>query len=352
MTWKERIQEILPLDERSMAEVRRRLDSIAKPLNGLGLLEERLVRIGGIQRTSRIHLDKKCVVVMCADNGVTAQGVTQTGSDVTRVVTENFALSRTTLCAMAEVAGVRVIPVDMGVNGEITLPGVLNKKIAYGTADISQGPAMTDEQAENAVETGFRIAQELAASGYQIIATGEMGIGNTTTSAALASVLLALPPEMVTGRGAGLSSAALKKKIEVVRRAISVNRPDPEDPIGLLAKLGGFDIGGLMGIYLGGAWVGVPVVIDGVISAVAALLASRLCPLAGGYMLASHRTLEPAGDLLLERLGSKPLLDCGMCVGEGTGAVASLPLYDMALNVYNRMVTFEETSIEEYQPQV
>lgn len=350
MSIEQAIGGIRPLDRQAMERVRQRLDSIAKPLGGLGLLEKRLVRIGGIQRTHKIDLGKKCAVVMCADNGVVAQGVTQTSSDVTRVVTENFAGGNASLCAMAQIAGADIYPVDIGVKGEISQPGVISRKVAPGTQDISKGSAMSREEARTAVQAGAEIAGDLAARGYRMIATGEMGIGNTTTSSALASVLLNRPAEEVTGRGAGLSSEGLKRKVEVIRRAIRINRPDPKDPLDLVSKLGGFDIAGLMGVYLGGAAAGVPVVIDGVISAVAALLAYQMAPLAGEYMLASHQTAEPAGALLLEKLGARPLLSCEMCLGEGTGAVASFPLYDMALNVYNRMVTFSDTNLEEYKP--
>lgn len=350
MTIKETLSEIRPLDREAMERARRRLDSIAKPLDGLGLLEERLIRIAGIQRTAQIELGKKCVVVMCADNGVVAQGVTQTSSDVTRVVTENFARDATSLCAMARVAGAEVFPVDIGVAGEIAQPGVLPRKVAWGTQDISQGPAMRPGQAEAAIEAGIQIALDLAEQGYQLIGTGEMGIGNTTTSSALAAVLLDKPVEAVTGRGAGLSSQGLERKVQVIKRAIAVNRPDPEDPMDLLAKLGGLDIAGLTGVYLGGAASGVPVVIDGLISAVAALLAAKLSFMAREYMLASHQTVEPAAGFILRELGTRPLLSCDMCLGEGTGAVASFPLYDMALNVYRRMVTFADTNLKEYQP--
>ncbi len=209
---------------------------------------------------------------------------------------------------------------------------------------------MTREEAVRAIETGIQLAGELKEKGYGILATGEMGIGNTTTSSALVSALLDIPPEQVTGRGAGLSTEGLRRKVDVIRRGIALHKPNPKDPVDVLSKVGGFDIAGLTGVFLGGAANRIPVVMDGFISAAAALLAVRLCPAASDYILASHVSKEPAGTLLLDVLEKKPALTCDMCLGEGTGAVAVFPLLEMGLHIYHDMSTFDETDIETYVP--
>ena len=208
---------------------------------------------------------------------------------------------------------------------------------------------MTREEAERAILTGIRLVQELSEKGYDIIATGEMGIGNTTTSSAVVSVLLGRDPEEVTGRGAGLTTEGLRRKVDAIRRAVRLNAPDPSDAVDVLAKVGGLDIAGLAGVFLGGAVCHIPIVIDGFISSAAALCAARIAPDCGNYMMPSHRSNEPAGGMVLEALGLSPFIDCGMSLGEGSGAVAVLPLLEMGLEVYNRMSTFEEIKVEQYE---
>ena len=298
-----------------------------------------------------IDLKRRAVVAMCADNGVVAQGVTQTDSSVTAVVAENMSRGVSSVCIMAKLADADVIPVDIGIMRDVSGENLLIRKIAYGTGDITMGPAMTREQAVKAVETGIEIVETLKKDGYRILATGEMGIGNTTTASAVASVLLQRDPEELVGRGAGLSSEGLIRKRQAVKKAIVVNSPDPSDALDVLHKVGGFDIAGLTGVFLGGAAMRIPILIDGVISAAAALAAARICPMAGNYFLASHVSREPAAGLLLKELGLKPLLTAEMRLGEGTGAVAVLPLLDMACAVYREMSTFREIEIEEYRPQ-
>ncbi len=346
----ERLAEIAPLDARSMERAKRRWDSIAHPLHSLGLLEDAIVTIAGVQGTDRVELKKRCVVPFCADNGVVAQGVTQSGQDVTAIVTENFCTGQTSVCAMARAAGADVLPVDIGVAQDVSGEGLRVHKIAYGTADITQGPAMTREQAADAILYGMDLVGQLKAEGYRLIATGEMGIGNTTTSSAVLSVLLNRPVEEMTGRGAGLSSEGLRRKIDAIHRAIACNRPDASDPLGVLHKVGGLDIAGLTGVFLGGAQHHLPIVIDGVISAAAAFTAMKLCPTAAEYWIAAHVSKEPAGKTVLDALHKKPLITCEMCLGEGTGAVAAFPLLDMADAVYREMSTFSDIEIEEYKP--
>ena len=340
-------QAVTAADEEAKKACKRRWDSIAKPLNSLGKLESYLIKIAGMTGTSAISLKKKALVVMCADNGVVEEGVTQTGQEVTAIVSENFLKEQATASIMCRETGTDIFPVDIGI---ATDTNIINKKIAYGTRNMTKGPAMTREEAEKAIMTGIEMVGELKEKGYKIIATGEMGIGNTTTSSAVVSVLTGLPVENVTGRGAGLSTEGLGRKINAISRAIKINRPDPEDGIDVLSKVGGFDLAGLAGVFLGGAVHKVPVVIDGFISAAAALAAVRICPKAREYMLASHVSKEPAAAMLLEKLELEAALHCDMCLGEGTGAVALMPLLNLACAVYNGMSTFQDINVEEYKP--
>ena len=243
-----------------------------------------------------------------------------------------------------------VVPVDMGIAGD-PVPGVLDCRIAPGTADFTLGPAMSRAQAVEAVGRGIRLVQERKKAGVGLLATGEMGIGNTTTSSAVAAVLLGQPVERMTGRGAGLSDAGLARKVDAIHRGIVRNHPDPADPLDVMAKLGGFDIAGLCGIFLGGALEGVPVLADGFISGVAALCAVRLCPAAEKAVFASHCSTEPAAKLVLDALNKKALITAGLHLGEGTGAVAAIPLWDMALAVYDGCYSFAEGGIDAYTPQ-
>lgn len=325
-------------------------DGLAKPLGSLGLLESSIIKIAGLIGSPRIDLSKRAVLVLCADNGVVAQGVTQTDSHVTAVVAKNFTLGDTSVCRMAATANADIIPVDMGMAENLNIPGLLNRRIASGTGDISLGPAMSTEQAEQAITAGMELVAAAKDEGYNILCTGEMGIGNTTTSAAMAALLLGKSPVETTGRGAGLSSEGLARKIAVIQRAIDCNKPDPSDSLDILAKLGGFDIAGMTGIFLGAALHRIPIVLDGLISAVAALTAIRMYPQAKNAMLASHISNEPAGRLLLEELGLEAPISAGMYLGEGTGAVTLLPILDMGLAVYNGMPTFSDINIDSYQP--
>ncbi|WP_087066083.1 nicotinate-nucleotide--dimethylbenzimidazole phosphoribosyltransferase [Intestinibacillus massiliensis] len=350
MTLEETLRAIQPVDAAIVQEAHRRQSAMAKPLGGLGLLEETVNRIAGAQGTADVRIDKRCVVVFCADNGVVAQGVTQCGQDVTATVTENLSKGDTTVCIMARRAGVDVLPVDIGVARTVEGDKILRRKVMPGTRDMTVCPAMTREEAIQAVETGIGIALDCKSKGYQLLATGEMGIGNTTTSSAVASVLLGLEPEAVTGRGAGLSTEGLMRKINAIRQSIALHRPAASDPVDVIAKVGGLDIAGMVGLYLGGAMCNLPVVMDGFISAVAALAAVRLCPAAWDYIVPSHVSAEPAGKCMLDALHLQPLICAGMRLGEGTGAIAAISLLDLMVAVYHEMVRFDETNIEAYKP--
>ena len=351
MDLSELLRSIAPPDETARQAARTRWNRCAKPLGSLGLLEMAIEDVAALTGGADVDLSEKAALVLCADNGVVCRGVTQTDSGVTAAVARALALGRSSVCRMAAVARCRVMPVDMGIKDFDGCDGVLDRRVGNGTADFTLGAAMTRAQAEQAILTGAELVRAEAARGTRLIATGEMGIGNTTTASAIASVLLSRPAREVTGRGAGLSDAALARKIDVIERGIARNRPDQNDPLDVLAKLGGFDLAGLCGVYLGGARYRVPVLIDGFPSAAAALCAYRLCPAAAGAMLASHVSAEPAGALLLDALGKRPLITAGMRLGEGTGAVAAMPLLDMALAVYRDACTFAESGIKPYTPQ-
>ncbi len=345
------LEAIAPPDRKAGQGAREQWDALAKPLGSLGLLEEAVVKIAALTGRTEVSLRNRTLVVFCADNGVVAQGVTQTDSSVTAAVACSLARGTSTVCPMARTARCGVVPVDVGMIDFPGFPGVLDRRVKNGTGDITRGPAMSREECVRAILTGAALAREQKEKGADILAGGEMGIGNTTTSSAVAAVLLGADPREVTGRGAGLSTQGLERKVQAIERAIAVNAPDPQNPVDVLAKVGGLDLAALCGFYLGCARDRVPVLLDGFISAVAALCAVRLCPNAAGALLASHVSAEPAGGRVLEALGLAPLITAQMRLGEGSGAVAALPLLDMALAVYGGGQTFGELGIEAYTPQ-
>ena len=347
MTLEETLAMIKPLDENAMNIAKKRWNSIAKPLHSLGKMEELVIQIAGITGSPDLAVQKRALVPMCADTGGVEEGVTQTGQEVTAIVAENFLSGDTSACVMSRQCGTEVLPVDIGMVVDTRVPKDL--KVAYGTANMTKGPAMTRAQAVQALKAGIEMVRRLKEDGYGLLATGEMGIGNTTTSSAVASVLLNQPVETMTGRGAGLSGDGLTRKINAIKKAIEVNHPNPGDAIDVLAKVGGFDIAGMAGMFLGGAAFGVPVVIDGFISCVAALIAQRICPAAGEYMIASHVSKEPAAQLILKALGKEAVIHGEMCLGEGSGAVALFPFLDMGIAVYESMSTFDDIHVEQYE---
>ena len=283
---------------------------------------------------------------MCADNGIVEEGVTQTGQEVTAMVADNFTKSSTSVCAMSKVAGVDLFPVDIGMAVDVPSVTVKEEKVAYGTRNFLKEPAMTREEVWQAIEIGIRKVEQLKEQGYEMIATGEMGIGNTTTSSAVASVLLSVAPEQVTGRGAGLSSAGLEKKISVIKDAIANYQPDKEDPVDVLSKSRGLDIAGLTGVFRG-ALYRVPVVIDGFISSVQ-LCAARMVPVSKSYFLPSHVS-KTGRSYAVGGVGAFPLLTCNMSLGEGTGAVAVIPDSGDGAFGFGEMTTFEKAKIEQYE---
>ena len=347
----DRIKHISPPDKAAFKAAAEHWDSIAKPLGSFGAFEEAVKKIAAVQGTPDVVITPRTAVVMCADHGVVAESVTQCGSEVTAKCAEDIAGGRSNINAVASAYGIDVITVDMGMAHDPHSGNIINRKTAHGTQNITRGAAMTEEQYRSAVTAGMDTVRDLKESGTKLIVTGEMGIGNTTSASAIASVLLGLPPESVTGRGAGLSTAGLHRKVDAVKRAIAVNRPDPDDPAEILRRLGGFEIAGMTGLFLGGAYYHIPVVIDGVISAAAAAVAFGIEPLCGEYMLASHCSHEPAAKGLLRMCGLTPVINAGLRLGEGTGASLYVSLLDGALALYRNAHRFEDTSIERYVEQ-
>ena len=338
MTLKEAMKSIKPASQILRQQAKQRWDQVAKPLGSLGVLEEDIIRIAAASGSLAVSLRPRAIVVMCGDNGVVKEGVTQTGQEVTAIVAGNMARGNSCVCLMARQAGADVIPVDVGMACRDAVPGVVNRKVAYGTTDFLEEPAMTRD-----------MAVELKERGYVLAGSGEMGIGNTTTSSALLSVLLNMDPELVTGRGAGLTTAGYNRKVQVIREGIRIRKPSGEDPVDALSKVGGLDLAALTGFYIGCAACGLPVVLDGLITGAAALAAVRISPDVKGYLLASHVSAEPAGAMVLDALGLKPAISAGMCLGEGTGATALFPLLDMAAAVYTQMSSFDDIHVDAYE---
>ena len=333
---------IEPLCMESMQAASAKWNNVAKPLGSLGRFEETVTQIAGILKTPEARADKKGLLVLCGDNGVLTQGVAMTPGEVTAIMAEFIATGRSSVCRMAEIAGADVIAVDMGMFHRVNAEQLIDRRVSDGTNDFTLGAAMTREQALQAVNTGIELVRDCADRGYKILATGEMGIGNTTTSSAIAAVLLDREPREVTGRGVGLTNEGLARKIAAVEKAILVNSPDKNDAVDVLQKLGGYDIAGLTGIFIGGAICRIPIIIDGFISSVGALLAVKLCPRIRDFIIPSHVSAEPAGGMILDAIGLKPFITADMRLGEGTGAVCMFPLIDMALRVYHTACTYAD----------
>jgi nicotinate-nucleotide--dimethylbenzimidazole phosphoribosyltransferase len=321
------------------------LDAKTKPRRSLGRLEDLACQIAAVRHDPRPSVARKALVVMGADHGVADEGVSAYPAEVTGQMMLNFAGGGAAINVLARHAGARVLVVDMGVRAPVADDGILDRRVGPGTRNFTHGPAMTREQAVAALETGIRIAGDLAAAGTELAGIGDMGIGNTTASSALAAVLTGAPVEEVTGRGTGIDDATLARKIDAIRRAVAANRPDPADAVGTLAKLGGFEIAGLAGVTLGCAAARIPVVADGFIAGAAALVAARIAPTARGSIIASHRSVEAGHRLVLRALGAEPLLDLGLRLGEGTGAALAMTLVDAALKILHEMATFTSAAV-------
>lgn len=340
---------IRPADREAAARADARQDRLTKPLGALGRLESLATRIAGITGQERPHLDRRLVIVAAGDHGVTAQGVSAFPAEVTAQMVANFLAGGAAINVLAAHAGARVRVVDAGVHSETPdHPDLLRLRIGPGTDDISRGPAMPRALAERAVAEGIALFdRERAAEGVDIVALGEMGIGNSTSAAAIIAAVTGLPPRTVTGRGTGIDDAHFDLKVAAIERALQVNRPDSTDGIGLLAALGGFEIGVLAGAYLAAAAARVPVVVDGVISGAAALVASAIAPEAVDAFIASHRSVEPGHHAMLEHLRLEPMLDLGMRLGEGSGAALTISLCVAACRLLDEMATFDEAGVSD-----
>ena len=338
------IQTIVPLDQPAMDAALRRQAELAKPPGSLGRLESLSVQIAGITGTPDNQIHDNALLVFAADNGVVAEGVSSAPQSVTLQQTVNLTRAKTGASVLAQHFGDRVIVCDVGVNADIRENAVLNRKIAYGTGNIAHGPAMTRQQALQAIMTGAQLAMDTPADALGI---GEMGIGNTTTSSAVLSVLLGLDVESVTGRGGGITDDSFRKKKQVISQAIALNRPDPTDVVDILSKVGGFDIAAMCGAFLGAAASRRPVVIDGFISAVAALCAAKLCPTAAGYFVPSHASYEVGYRKAMEAMDLDPIFLLGMRLGEGSGCPLAFRVLDAACAVLSHMATFDQAGIND-----
>lgn len=338
------VRAVAPLDRDAMTAAEEYQARLAKPPGSLGRLEELSIQLAGI--TGRVHnaLNKKQLLVFAADNGVVAEGVSSAPQSVTKQQTINLMRGKTGAAVLAKHFGCGLTVCDVGVNADIYESAVLNRKIAYGTQNICTGPAMTREQTLQAILTGAEIARTVDAD---VIGVGEMGIGNTTTSSAVLAVLLGADVEAVTGRGGGITEESFRKKKAVIRTAIEVNRPDRDDVVGVLSKVGGFDLAAMCGAFLGAAAARRPAVIDGLISAAAALCAVRLCPNVHGYLVPSHASFEIGYRLAMEAMDLRPLFDLGMRLGEGSGCPLAFQVLNAACAVINDMATFDEAGIND-----
>ncbi len=343
---RETVARIVPPDVRAMAWAQRRLDDLTKPPGSLGVLEKMARQIAGITGQPRPALPEKTCILMAGDHGVTEEGVSSYPSEVTAQMVLNFLAGGAAMSVLARHAGARLVVVDVGVKSDLPQhPLLLGRKVAHGTANMALGPAMTREQAVAALEVGIGVAEECIRDGAGILGTGEMGIGNTTPSTAIVALYRGCNVAEVCGRGTGLNSEQLKRKISVIEKALAVNRPDPGDPLDVLAKVGGLEIAALAGVMLAAAAGRVPVVVDGFISGAAALIAAAIAPVCREYMIASHLSEEPGHKMMLELLGLEPCLHMNMRLGEGTGAALAMLLIDGAIKIINEMATFSEAGV-------
>lgn len=343
----ETINKIGVLDERAISVARARQDILTKPAGSLGTLEDISTKVAGITGNAMPEMKDKVIITMAGDHGVTDDGVSAYPKEVTAQMVYNFLNDGAAINVLARHAGARVVIVDMGVAVDFTHERLVSKKIAYGTANMAKGPAMSYEDAVRSIEAGIEVFESEAKKGVDIVGVGDMGIGNTTSSSAIVAVITGEDVEKVTGRGTGIDDAGLEKKIAVIEEAIRVNKPNNKDAIDVLAKVGGFEIGGMAGVILAAASHRVPVVIDGFISGTAALVAYGIAPAVKDYMIAAHRSVERGHSVTLDYIGLKPLLDLDMRLGEGTGAALGISIVDAACKILGEMATFEDAGVSE-----
>ncbi len=342
------VKEIEPVPEKLLKEAQKRLDNLTKPKGSLGRLEELGKRFVSIRRNLEERVKEKIVLVFACDHGVTEEGVSAFPKEVTQQMVLNFLKGGAGINVISRFLGAKVKVIDIGVDADLSHlepQGLIIKKIAYGTKNIAKGPAMTRSQAIKAIKCGWDLAKEAFESGCNLIAVGEMGIGNTTPSSAIYATITGKPVDEVTGKGTGIDENALKRKRKIVEKAIKVNKPDPKDPIDVLHKLGGFEIAGMAGVMIAGAYYHVPVVVDGFISTSSALIACSLNPVIKDYLIFAHKSEAFGHQAALEYLKVEPLLDLKMRLGEGTGAVLGMCLVELGEKILHEMATFEKASV-------
>ena len=341
----ESLKAIKPADEEAVKKAWERMDNLTKPIGSLGKLEEIAVKISGITGKVKNKINKKNTVIMCSDNGVWEEGVSACPQELTAIITDNYTKGVTGIGVLSKNVNADICVIDIGVNADFNNEKIINKKIAYGTKNMAKGPAMTREEAIQAIEVGIEIIDKLVEEGYDLFGTGEAGMCNTATSAAVISVISGIDSDVIVGKGSGLTDEGFLNKKRVVKQAIELNKPDKEDPIDTISKVGGFDIAGLCGCFIGAAKNRVPIVIDGIISSAAALCAYKLNPYIKDYMFPSHLASEKGAKYVMDEMGLKPCLDLEMRLGEGTGCPLQFSIIESALAIMNDMVTLQEASI-------
>lgn len=347
------IAKIAELDGQLMEMAGNRQLQLAKPVNALGRLERLSIRLAGITHQLRPTLSPRTVIICAGDHGITAEGVSAYRSEVTAQMVRNFLTGGGAINVLARQCGINVVVVDVGVAGDLPEhPRLRDYKLAQGTNNFAQQPAMSRQQAVASIEAGIRVASEEIAHGARLLLTGDMGIGNTTPSAAIAAVVTDLPVSQVTGMGTGVGILGWRRKCEVIERALALHLPDANDPIDLLSKVGGFEIGAIAGIIIAAAAARVPVVLDGLITAAGAAIAAMLCPATKSFMIAGHRSVEPGHGALLDHLDLLPVLELDLALGEGTGAALALSVLEAAVATLNEMATFDEAQITRTRAEV
>lgn len=345
--YREYVKGIRPADQKAMEEASRYNDGLIKPLGSLGKLETIAIQLAGITGQVKNHVDRKCIVVMCADNGICQEGVSGSPKEITLIQANNMADGVASIGVLARHGGSELRVVDLGIDGDYQNAGILNRKIRRGAGNFAKEPAMTRAEAEQAIGVGIEMVGELAAEGCQLIGTGEMGIGNTSSTSAVLMTLTGASAEVAVGKGGGLTDQALEHKKKVLTDAIRLNQPDPADPVDVVAKVGGLDIAGLMGCFIGAAYYRIPIVVDGVISALSALAACRLNPCIRDYLFPSHCSQEPSFQVIAEELKIEPMLLLDMRLGEGTGCALEFHIISAACAIMNGLGSFQELSVDD-----
>ncbi len=341
----ETIERIKPSDRETMKTAKEKIDNLTKPIGSLGELENIAIKISGITGRIENHIYKKNIIIMCADNGVVEEGVSACPKDLTATVTNNFTKNITGVGVLGAFTNTALTVVDIGVDSDSLNSSVINRKIAYGTQNMAMGPAMSREEAIRAIEVGIEMVDSLVSDGVDLIGTGEMGVGNTTTSIAVLSALTGIDPSILCGKGSGLTDIQFEKKKETIKKSIDLNKPDQEDIIDVISKVGGFDIAGLCGCFLGAAKNRVPIVIDGIISSIAALCAKRISGDIVDYTFTSHLSAEPGAKYILDELGFTAMLNLNMRLGEGSGCPLAFNIIEASLFTMQNMGTFEDANI-------